>query len=38
MNNGLVSMSHVSKYTGFSFTDIRSSYHVVNSYYNLLRS
>jgi len=35
MNNGLVSMSHFSKYMLFSFTDIRSSHHVVISYYNL---
>jgi hypothetical protein len=29
-------MSHVFKYTFFSFTDIRSSRHVTNFYYNLL--
>jgi len=36
MDNGLVSMSHVSKYIFFSFTDTRSSHLVVISYYNLL--
>jgi len=36
MKNGLVNMSHVSKYMFFSFTGIRSSHHVVISYYNLL--